>query len=151
MSPEAREIEIMMETLRNGDALVKAMGIELVECGVGYGKATMPIDGRQTNVLGMVHGGAIFTLADMAMGMAAFGAGYLCVTLTSSVSFLKPGIKGPLVAEARQISEASKIGNIEVAVKDADGQLVAQCSFVAYKKNPEHFQDILAKARFSKP
>lgn len=148
MSLKAREE--MMQALRNGDAVARALGIELVECREGYGKVTMPLDGRQTNVLGMAHGGAIFTMADMAMGLAAYGSGYLCVTLTSTASFLKPGIKGPLVAEARQISEASKIGNIEVAVTDADGQLIAQCSFVAYKKNPDHFWEILAKAAAGK-
>ncbi|MDL2306456.1 PaaI family thioesterase [Desulfovibrio sp. OttesenSCG-928-C06] len=133
----------MMQAQYKGDQVVRALGIELVECRHGYGKAIMPLDGRQGNVLGIAHGGAIFTLADMAMGMAAYGSGYLCVTLNTNISFLKPGLKGPLVAEARQISESTKIGNIEVSVTDADGQLIAQASYMAYKKNPEHFREHL--------
>lgn len=123
-----------MEILRKGDMLVKALGIELLESRPGYGKAMMPLDGRQANSVGIAHGGALFTLADVAMALAANNDGKLALTLSGGISFFRPGEHGPLTAEAHEISGSSKVGHYEVAVTDARGELIANFRGIAYKK-----------------
>jgi acyl-CoA thioesterase len=114
--------------------ICKFWSIEPLECEQGHGKAQMTITENHINGLGIVHGGALFTLADITMIMTITGGGNHCVTLSSNISYLNPARIGPLVAEAILISETKKIAHIEVAVNDGEGILVCRCTFIAYKK-----------------
>lgn len=98
-----------MEHIRTEDQMAVTLGIEPVECRPGYGKAVMPLETCQCNGAGIAHGGAIFTLADIALALAANADGRLALTLNASISFLNPGTKGPLTAEATEISASSLI------------------------------------------
>ena len=42
------------------------------------------------NPIGIVHGGALVTLADTVCGTAAFTTGHMCVTLDCSMQYLAP-------------------------------------------------------------
>ena len=42
------------------------------------------------NPMGIVHGGALVTLADTVCGTAAFTTGHMCVTLDCSMQYLAP-------------------------------------------------------------
>lgn len=126
-----------MERINAGDQLLKHLGVELVECRPGYGKAVMPLDSRQLNAAGMAHGGAIFSLADIVMALAANNGGQLAVTLSANIAFLKASPHGPYTAEAREIGASSKVSNYEVCVTDAEGQLVAKMQAIAYKKHAQ--------------
>ncbi|MDR1242260.1 MAG: PaaI family thioesterase [Deltaproteobacteria bacterium] len=120
--------------LQNNSPICKFFNIEALECAAGYGKARMPLEENQINGLGMAHGGALFTLADIAMVLAVVGNGSHCVTLSSHVSYLNPAKNGPVVAEAVLISESAKIVHVEVNIKDAENAPVCRCNFIAYKK-----------------
>jgi acyl-CoA thioesterase len=120
--------------LRNNSPICKFFNIEALECKTGYGKAQMPLAENQINGLGMAHGGALFTLADIAMVLAVVGSGSHCVTLSSNVSYLNPAKNGPVEAEAFLISASAKIVHVEVNIKDAENVPVCRCNFIAYKK-----------------
>ena len=53
------------EFLKN-DRFAEHCGIELVEVGEGRAKTRMKIEDRHLNGVNVVHGGAIFSLADLA-------------------------------------------------------------------------------------
>lgn len=124
---------ICMTRMNEGDQILHGLGIELVECRPGYGKAIMPLDTRQINGAGIAHGGAIFSLADITMAMAANAGGGLALTLNANISFFKAGEHGPFTAEAVEVSASSKIANYDVFITDAHGELVAKLSGTAYK------------------
>ena len=46
------------------------MQIEVMEIGKGYAKLAMPFQDKLTQPFGIMHGGAIFTLADSAAAVA---------------------------------------------------------------------------------
>ena len=50
------------------------LGLELLEIKKGWAKLRIPIDGKLTNAIGFVHGGAIFSVADSAVASATFRA-----------------------------------------------------------------------------
>ena len=52
------------------DRFARQAGVELVEAGPGYAKARMRITPGHLNAGGVCQGGAIFTLADFAFGVA---------------------------------------------------------------------------------
>ena len=54
----------------NKDNFIVNVGIELLEVSPGYAKAKLDIEERHLNSLGIVQGGALFTLADLAAAAA---------------------------------------------------------------------------------
>ena len=49
------------------------LGMELLEIKKGWAMVRLPIEDKLTNAIGLVHGGAIFSAADSAVGMALVG------------------------------------------------------------------------------
>ena len=60
---------------------------------VGEGTSVVEVEMTQDamNPLGMAHGGLIFSMCDVATGVAARTSGRITVTLDSSIQFLRPG------------------------------------------------------------
>lgn len=136
-------IQLVEATRQAKDQTNAVLGIETVEYREGYAKAIMPLNGTQCNIFGTAHGGAIFTLADMAMGAAAIGSGFVCVTLTGNISYIKPGSVGPIVAEARLLSDSSRVAHFDVDISDANGEQIAKAVFTGYKKQPEFYSKFI--------
>ncbi len=124
----------IMEHIKSCDQMAIYLGIEPLECSDGYGKASMPLDKRHLNGTGIAHGGAIFSLADVALALAALSHGNMAVTLNLNISYINPGKQGPLLAEAKEISASSRISHYEIIIRDAAGQIAAHCSGMAYHK-----------------
>lgn len=126
------------EFFEKEDTYAALSGIELVEIGEGYAKASMPVTGDHLNGVKSAHGGAIFTLADFAFAVAANSHGTVSVAINASISFFK-GIPegGKLYAEAEEISKHPKLGSYTVRVTDDEGDLVAQFQGMVYRKRDE--------------
>lgn len=104
---------------------IKTTGVKIVEAKVGYAKCSLKIDERHFNVNGDVMGGAIFTLADYAFGVAANTGNAPTVSLTSTINFIRP-TRGPeLYAEAKCVKSGRKICFVDVTVTDGNGKLIA--------------------------
>lgn len=125
----------LLEYIKKHDQVAKNLGIEPLEARPGYGKAMMPLDDRQCNSAGIAHGGAIFSLADLAIALASNSEGYLALTLNTSITYLKPGLVGPLTAEAVEIGRASRVFHYEITVRDGNNEIIAHCHGTAYKKD----------------
>ncbi|MDD2967688.1 MAG: PaaI family thioesterase [Desulfovibrionaceae bacterium] len=109
------------------DMFARMLGMVIEEANGGYARVSMELTKNHCNGVGMAHGGAIFSLADVAFGAAAnSGYEHAVVTLSSNIIFLQPGRVSPLVAEARVIRRGAHIGNYEVVVRDGAGTEVAR-------------------------
>lgn len=84
------------------------------------------------NPLGILHGGALFTLADTVAGVAAFTTGRSCVTLDSSMQFLTAakGEKVFCVAAPKKMGRTILVYDVSIA--DDGGRLVATGVFTFY-------------------
>jgi acyl-CoA thioesterase len=94
----------------------------------------MTLHPHHWNGMQTVHGGAIFTLADFAFAAAANSYGTVAVAIDANITFMKAAVSGTLWAEAREVSKNFKLGSYAVAVKDDQGELVAQFQGLAYRK-----------------
>jgi acyl-CoA thioesterase len=127
-----------MEALRRcfaKDRFASSSGVELVELRPGYAKARLEIQERHLNSVGIVQGGAIFTLADFAFAVACNSAGRVTVAVNMNLSCLKATNSGILYAEATEISRSRKIASCSVRVTDDADELVAAFQGTAYIKN----------------
>lgn len=116
------------------DRLMRHLGMTIEEASREYARVTMPIADEIKNGMGLAHGGAIFALADVAFGAAA-NAGQIngVVSLNAAIEFLRPGLAGPLKAEARLVRKGAHIQSYNVEVRDANDQLVARCMSTGFQ------------------
>jgi len=117
-----------------GDQFAARNGIELLEAANGCAKAKMTLHPHHWNGLQTVHGGAIFTLADFAFAAAANSHGTVAVAIDANITFMKAAVSGTLWAEAKEVSKNFKLGSYAVAVRNDQGELVAQFQGLAYRK-----------------
>jgi len=107
------------------EGLGALLGIEVVRSDDDGAVIELMADERHLNGHGTVHGGAIATLVDSAMGLAVYRDGTAPVTVEMKVTYLEPGRKGRLRAEAKVRKRGKRIMIAEVDVTDGDGDAVA--------------------------
>lgn len=117
------------------DRYADLSGIEIVEVGDGRAKARMTVAERHLNGVDIVHGGAIFTLADLAFAVASNSHGTVAVAVNANVSFLKAVRSGTLSAEAVEVSRHPRLGSYTVTVTDDQGDIVAIFQGMVYRKS----------------
>ena len=119
--------ERLAEIIRS-DAFAAQLGVELEEVRPGYARMRMNLDGRHRNFLGMVHGGAVFGLADAAFAAASNSFGTKAVAVHVGIDYLAATGDSPfLVAEVEFVSRAGKIGNYDMKVRTSSGEVIATC------------------------
>ena len=106
------------------------VGLEERAVGDGRAEIAMAAGEGHLNPAGAVHGGAIATLVDVAMGKAVASTisdAELPVTIEMKVNFLEPGRPGLLIAtaEVRRRGRLFTVVTAEVT-QDEDGETVAE-------------------------
>ncbi len=107
-----------------------ALGLELVASGPEEVRARLAWAPELCTSGGVLHGGAIMSLADSAAGTCAFlnlpdGAGGTA-TISASTSFLRAVRGGHVEAVSRPIHRGRSIVVVETEVLDDEGRLVAK-------------------------
>ena len=116
------------------DTFAKHIGIQLLEAGAGSAKAVLKIDQQHLNAVNIVHGGAIYTLADLVFAAASNSHGNIAVAINASISYLKAVTGGMLTAEAQEVSRNRKLATYSIQVTDDKGDLVASFQGMVYRK-----------------
>ena len=116
------------------DLFAQHNGIELLEVGPGWAKASMRIEPYHFNGAKTVHGGAIFTLGDFAFAVASNSHGTLAMGINVSISFVKAVTGGTLYAEAREQTRNPKLASYSVQITDDDNAVVAIFQGMVYRK-----------------
>ena len=102
------------------DNLAQLLGIELVAASVGSTTVRMKVERRHINFNGKCHGGALFALGDMALGLACNSHGRLATLVDGQMSISTAVDEGDwLVAHASEVSRSRKIGSYQVHVTRA--------------------------------
>ena len=111
------------------------VGMELKDIGPGHSVVEMTLRPEMENILGMIHGGAIFALIDEAFETASNSHGTVAVALNMNITYISSPPMGSLLrAEAREISLTRRTASYLINVTDAHEQLVATCQALVYRK-----------------
>ena len=122
--------------LNRGDRFAANAGAVITEVGEGFARAEMTVTAEHLNAGGVCQGGAIFTLADLALAAVMNGRGQITFGLQSTIAFLHSAHVGDtLIAEATETFNHHKIPYAEVKVTNQDGQLISAFTGVAYRTN----------------
>lgn len=84
------------------------------------------------NIYGLVHGGAIYAMADNAAGCAVSTDGRTYVTQSSSMHFLRNQAEGVVIAEARLRHRGRSTCLAVVDITGEDGRLLATGEFTFF-------------------
>jgi acyl-CoA thioesterase len=127
-------MEVVKKFFKN-DRFADHVGIELLEVSEGRAKAKMEVKEHHLNGVNIAHGGAIFSLADLAFAVASNSHGTVAVSINVSISYLKASVAGnTLVAEAKEVSLNPKLATYEVLVTDETHALIAIFLGTVYRK-----------------
>ena len=130
-----------MQWFLERDAFARFLGIRIIESGPGYAKTAMPLTDDLKNGAGIAHGGAIFTLADLACAVAANTHGKLSLAVAAAISFVKAGTGQTLYAEAREISLGGRMAAYAVTISNDTGDTVAAFQGTVYRKDTPYTKE----------
>ncbi len=116
------------------DRFAKHNGITLTRVAKGSAEAEMEIGDYHLNGVNITHGGAVFTLADLAFAVASNSHGTVAVGVSATITYLKATSRGKLTARAREVGRNPRLATYEVEVRDLDNDLVALFQGTVYRK-----------------
>lgn len=123
--------QAMRHTIEVKDSFAKLCGFELVTVREGYAKTRMALQGHHKNAADVAHGGALYTLADIAFGAACnMGKTHVMLNVNANIAYMKMGKIGPITAEATKLNGSRKLETYQVHVFDGEGELIASGQFM---------------------
>lgn len=117
-----------------GDNFAHLLGIELVSASMGGTTLRMKVTRKHMNFNRRCHGGALFALGDMALGLACNSYGKVASLVDGQLSISTAVEEGEwLVAHAYEVSRSRKIGSYQVKITRArDDQHIAMLHGTVY-------------------
>lgn len=121
------------------DPFARFLGAEILKIRPGCARVKIQLKQDHLNFLGMVHGGVIFSLADIAFSAASNSFGTKAAALSVCIDFLAAaGTSDVLTAEVELVARAGKTGNYAMRVLDSDGKVIALCRGWVYHTGKPH-------------
>ncbi len=108
----------------------RLLHLEVVEARHGFARVIMP-SLEKKNPNGVIHGGAIFSLADQAFGMAANAGTVQRVAVSVHIQYIAPA-SGDLEAVAELVAEQGRYSTYRVMVYEGD-RAIAEFDGVAIR------------------
>lgn len=131
-----------MEPVRKAlerDAYASHLGIELLALEAGYARARMTVQAFHGNMHGMVHGGAMFSLADYVFQAASNSHGSLAVAIQAHIAYLQAPRSRILYAEASEVSRTKRLATYSIRVTEEGDNLVAVFQGTVYRMPEKPF------------
>lgn len=118
------------------DTFALENGMELVAVSPGRATVSMQISDRHRNSHGTVHGGALFTLADVAFALASNSHGIDAAAINAHITYMTAARDGTLMAEAEEFALNPKLASYTVVITDEEGRKIAIFQGMVYRKTP---------------
>lgn len=125
----------IQELLNKTDRFAAGNGCQLTEVDDRHAVAEMTVTRQHLNGGNVCQGGALFTLADLAIAALMNYNGQLTFGISNSVMFVSSAREGDhLKAEAVSVCNHHKIPSVEVRVTNQDDKLICHVTGMGYRK-----------------
>ncbi len=107
------------------DRFAEYVGLELVAASPGTATVRLEIRQEHLNGMDLVHGGAIFALADFAFAVASNSHGTAALGINATISYLKATRGGVLTADAVEVAKNHKTATYQINITNEKEDLIA--------------------------
>lgn len=126
----------IQELLNKNDRFAANAGCRIMEVDNQHAVAEMTVTSQHLNGGNVCQGGALFTLADLAIAALMNCQGQLTFGISNSIMFVSSAHEGDILrAEAVNVCNHHKIPSVEVRVTNQEGQLICHVTGMGYRKN----------------
>lgn len=113
--------------IHDRNLFAKYLGMEIVDIREGVSVVSMVVTHKHTNIREVVHGGALVSLADMAMMLACASLARRTVTLDLNINFVRRvREKDTVTAFSQVIHNGKTTVVVDSNIKDEQGRLLAR-------------------------
>ena len=124
------------EILNQTDHFAKSYGCQITEVDEHHAIAEMTVTNAHLNGGQVCQGGALFTLADLAIAALMNHQGQLTFGISNNIMFVASAHEGDtLRAEATFVTNHHKIPSVEVRVTNQHGDLICHVTGMGYRKS----------------
>ena len=106
------------------------IGLEITEQTNGHSKCFLEADDKLKNPHRVIHGGAIYSLADTGMGAALYptlAEGESCATLELKINYFRPISSGTISCVTELVHKGKSVANLESCIYN-QGKLAAKAN-----------------------
>lgn len=126
----------VQELLNKTDRFAANAGCQITEVDEHHAVAVMTVTAEHLNGGNVCQGGALFTLADLAIAALLNQSGQLTVGISNNITFVTSAKLGDtLTAEATHVCNHHKIPSVEARVTNQNGQLICHVTGMGYRKS----------------
>ena len=126
----------IQELLNRTDRFAANAGCQITEVDTEHAVAEMIVRNEHLNGADVCQGGALFTLADLAIAALMNARGQLTVGISNSIMFVSSAKEGDLLrAEAVSVCDHHKIPSVEVRITNQEGHLICHVTGMGYRKS----------------
>ncbi|MFN8125328.1 MAG: PaaI family thioesterase [Candidatus Nanopelagicales bacterium] len=124
-------MDLPLDSFAQAVPFAATTGVRMLSASPEEVVAVLDLGPATGNGAGVMHGGALMTLADCAASLCAFlnlPEGAVTSTTDSFTRFLRPVSAGAATATARPLRVGRSAITVETEIRDDDGRLVAKTS-----------------------
>ncbi len=127
------QIEKIKKLIEKKDELLSLFNMKIIEFSEGSAKVRMKVMNNCLNAAAVCHGGALFSLSDVAFALASNSHGNLALALDMSISFIKAVPNGETItAHCMERQRGRRTGRYIIEVTDTKANLVALVKATAF-------------------
>lgn len=120
--------------IQQHDRLGRLLGVEIRSVGEGTATSRLAITADHLNAADVAHGGAVFSLADIALAAASNSYGNVSLLTNGSITFFQATKVGDiLTARAEELSKSRRLGHYRVTVTNKTDEQVAVFNASVYR------------------
>jgi 1,4-dihydroxy-2-naphthoyl-CoA hydrolase len=123
-----KEISLSLLNVKGAESMSERIGIRFVDIGEDYLVASMPVDERTRQPLGLLHGGASAALIETLGSVGAtwsVGPDEFCVGVEINANHVRSARSGTVFGTAKPIHRGSRIHVWQVDIRTDDGKMIS--------------------------
>ena len=125
--------QTMLEFLKKDD-FANSLGMEIIELTPDYGYVRIPLKKQYLNPYGSMHGGILYSIADIVAGTIGCLCGNYVSTISGTLNYLEPALNTTYVhCYVEKIREGKHILFFDVVLKNDDETVLDKGTFSFFK------------------
>ena len=127
------QLEQALRKIIDTNSYMRYLGVEMLKLTEGYGLGIMRYKEELLNPYGMLHGGSLYSLADIIAGAVACMGGHFVTTVSGNMNFLLPADHTEFVyCEAIQLRQGKHLAVFDVKIKDDENRVLDSGEFTFF-------------------